>query len=238
MKELPIKTAVGSLVANDPGLARVFEELRIDYCCHGDVPLSTACEQRDLDPEEVVRLLNRSEGVPPDTRNWAVAPLSELCDHIEQTHHAYLRKEFPRLQQLIEKVTAAHARRHPELSDVKTVFDSLQAELMPHMMKEEQILFPAIRQLEVASEPLRLPFGTVRNPIRMMEHEHDAAGEALAKLHDLTNGYQIPRDNCNSYAAMIKVFTELERDLHKHIHKENNILFPRAQEQEARLTQS
>ena len=228
MPELDMNTPVGTLVANDPSLARVFEELRIDYCCHGHTSLATACEQRHLDPDQVLRRLEQSEGAPPDTRNWAAAPLTELCDHIEQTHHAYLRRELPRLEQLTAKVADVHGSRHPELDQVKAVFDELPAELLPHMMKEEQILFPAIRQLEVASQPLSLPFGTVQNPIRMMEQEHDAAGSALSRLHELTNGYQIPRDACNTYCAMLQGLDALELDLHQHIHKENNMLFPRA----------
>ena len=103
MPERDMNTPVGTLVANDPSLARVFEELRIDYCCHGSVSLAQACEQRQLDPEQVLRRINQSEGAPPDTRNWAAAPLTELCDHIEQTHHAFLRKELPRLEELTAK---------------------------------------------------------------------------------------------------------------------------------------
>jgi regulator of cell morphogenesis and NO signaling len=235
MASITLSTPVGELVAGHPELFRVFEELKIDYCCHGERRLEDACQQRELDPNQVLEILNRSEGPPPDTRNWAVAPLTELCDHIEQTHHEYLRKELPHLDQLTTTVEETHGRRHPELQEVKSVFQDLQAELVPHMMKEEQILFPAIRQLEAASEPLTLPFGTVKNPIRMMEHEHDVVGETLGRLYTLTGGYQIPRDACNTYCAMLQGLHELQLDLHQHIHKENNILFPRARAQEAAL---
>ena len=236
MTTIDLSTPVGELVAGNPELVRVFEELKIDYCCQGNRRLEDACEQRKLDPHHVLRILNDSEGPPPDTRNWAAAPLSELCDHIEQTHHAYLRRELPRLALLIAKVAEVHGRRHLELQKVTSVFEELQDELIPHMMKEEQILFPAIRQLEAASQPLVLPFGTVQNPIRMMEHEHDVAGNALDRLHKLTNGYQIPRDACNTYCAMLQGLHELQLDLHQHIHKENNILFPRAAAQETALS--
>lgn len=236
MLEVDRNTPVGTLVAKDPSYARVFEELQIDYCCHGSTPLATACEQRQLDPEQVLRRLQGSGGSPPNTRNWAAAPLTELCDHIEQTHHAYLRKELPRLEQLIAKVAEVHGTRHPELRRVQAVFQELQAELVPHMMKEEQILFPAICRLEAASQPLSLPFGTVENPIRMMEHEHDVAGNALSRLREITNSYQIPRDACNSYCAMLQGLHDLELDLHLHIHKENNILFLRAKAREMELS--
>ncbi len=235
MPQIALDQTVGELVAKAPELARLFEELQIDYCCHGNTRLGDACRQKSLDPAQVLEIIDQSEGTAPDARNWVVATLTELCDHIEQTHHAYLRKELPRLEGLIAKVTAVHGNHHLELSDVKTVFQAVQCELMPHMMKEEQILFPAIRALERASQPLNLPFGTVQNPIRMMEHEHDAVGDAIAKLHQLTNGYRIPEDACNSYCAMLQGLHDLEVDLHQHIHKENNILFPRAKQQEAAL---
>ncbi len=235
MPEIDLNLPVGTLVANDPSLVRLFEELRIDYCCHGSVSLAAACQERQLDPQQVLQRLNGAEGSSPDIRNWAVASLIELCDHIEQTHHAYLRKELPRLEQLAAKVAEVHGSRHPELHQVRVVFQQLQAELIPHMMKEEQILFPAIRQLEVASQPINLPFGSVQNPIQMMEHEHDVAGHALGKLHELTSGYRIPLDACNTYGALLQGLHALELDLHQHIHKENNILFPKAKTQEATL---
>jgi len=228
MSQFHLTSPVGEIVAERPELSRVFEDLQIDFCCHGAISLGDACQQRQLDPQEVVAKLE-FQGVPAvENRDWSTASLTELCDHIEATHHAYLRQELPRLEQLIEKVVEAHADRHPKLRELRAAFLALQAELLPHMMKEEQILFPAIRQLEAASQPVSLPFGTVQNPIRMMEHEHDAAGTALCQLHNLTGGYQAPADACNAYRAMIDGLQSLEIDLHLHIHKENNILFPRS----------
>ncbi len=224
---------VGELVAEHPDWLRVFEELQIDYCCHGENTLHEACQQQDLDPGEVLAKLAPQEAVASDQRDWRTAPLSELCDHIEQTHHAYLRTELPRLESLVAKTNEVHGERHPELQGVERSFRGLQAELIPHMMKEEQILFPAIRQLETASQPLNLPFGSVQNPIRMMESEHDTAGNLLRHLRLLTNDYTAPASACNTYRAMLDGLRELELDLHEHIHKENNILFPRAAKLEA-----
>lgn len=154
--------------------------------------------------------------------------LTELCDHIEQTHHAYLKQELPRLTEMVAKVVDAHGESHPELVTVKEVFATLKAELEPHMFKEEQVLFPAFRQLEQSADDPSFPFGTVANPIRMMEQEHDDAGYALSRLHALTRDYQVPQEACNTYRAMLAGLRQLERDMHRHVHKENSILFPRA----------
>jgi len=233
MSQIILDRPVGELVAECPAWSRVFEELQIDYCCHGSVTLQEACQRQDLDPNEVLTKLAPPAAPAADRRDWLAAPLSELCDHIEQTHHAYLRTELPRLELLIAKVAEVHGEQHAELLGVKCVFRGLQAELMPHMMKEEQVLFPAIRQLEAASQPLKFPFGTVQNPIRMMEHEHDTAGNSLRQLRSLTNDYNAPEGACNTYRAMLDGLCALELDLHEHIHKENNILFPRAARLEA-----
>ena len=233
MSQTILNRSVGELVAECPARSQVFEELQIDYCCHGGISLQEACQQQDLDPGEVLVRLAPQEVLASDVRDWLTAPLCELCDHIERTHHAYLRTELPRLALLIAKVAEVHGDRHAELHDVKRIFHGLQDELMPHMMKEEHILFPAIRRLELASHPLNLPFGTVQNPIRMMEREHDAVGNLLRHLRSLTNDFTAPEGACNTYRAMLDGLRELELDLHEHIHKENNILFPRAAKLEA-----
>jgi regulator of cell morphogenesis and NO signaling len=235
MSQIDLSSSVGVIVTQHPELSRVFEDLQIDYCCHGGISLNDACQQRQLDPQKVVEKLETHGVAAKENRDWSTASLTDLCDHIEATHHAFLRQELPRLEKMIEKVADAHADRHPELRSVGVAFQALQAELMPHMMKEEQILFPAIRQLEAATQPVSLPFGTVQNPIRMMEHEHDIAGTVLSQLHDLTGGYQIPKDACNTYRAMIDGLENLALDLHEHIHKENNILFPRSKVCEEKL---
>jgi regulator of cell morphogenesis and NO signaling len=161
--------------------------------------------------------------------------MTELADHIEQTHHAYLREELPRLTGLVGKIREVHGERHPKLVEVQRVFLGLRDELMMHMMKEEQVLFPMIRQMEASDNEPSFDCGSVDNPIRVMEHEHDNAGNALARLNELTGGYLPPADACNTYRATLSGLQELELDLHLHIHKENNILFPRASEREKLL---
>lgn len=236
MSTLNSESTVAQWVTERPQTADIFEELKVDYCCGGAVPLSEACQARQLNTSTVLSRLDEagSRGDPEQLENWQDSRLGELCDHIEATHHAYLRSVLPRLTERIDKVVNAHGASHPELRELQQAFSALRAELEPHMMKEEQILFPAIRQLEEASMRPQFPFGEVANPIRMMEHEHEVAGKALAQIRALTNDFQPPDDACNTYRLMLDSLQTLERDLHQHIHKENNILFPRSQQLEAK----
>jgi len=230
MSDLNLDTSVGRWVAERPETSRVFEALQIDYCCAGNKPLSEACIERRLDPQQVLSQLCRTseETVSEPAERWLEASLSALCDHVERTHHAYLKTELPRLGAMIAKVVAAHGATHPEMTEVRQAFLALQAELVPHMFNEEQILFPAIRHLDRADGPIAFPFGTIANPIRMMEHEHDNAGDALARIRRATVDFRVPADACNTYRALLDGLHTLERDMHQHVHKENSILFPRA----------
>lgn len=234
MSKIDQPVTVGEWVAQHPQSARVFEEYQIDYCCGGSRPLAQVCTANGLDADQIAsRLLTtivQPQEAPPIL--WKDRLLGELCDHIEATHHAYLKRELPRLSAIVEKVAKVHGPAHPELLDLRLVYEELRAELEPHMIKEERILFPAIRQLEQSTNQPGFPFGTIANPIRMMEHEHDIAGHALKRIRSLTNNYQVPGDACNTWRVMLDGLEYLERDLHQHIHKENNILFPRASERE------
>lgn len=233
MAQVNLNSSVGNWVAAHPQTSRVFESLQIEYCCGGGISLEQACWDRGLNPQQVVQQLEQAvDEDEQTTENWLSAPLAELCDHIEQTHHAYLKEELPRLTEMVAKVVAAHGEGHPELAAVQEVFASLRAELEPHMFKEERVLFPAIRQLEQSADNPSFPFGAVANPIRTMEQEHDDAGSALSRIHALTHDYQAPEDACNTYRAMLARLRQLERDMHQHVHKENSILFPKAIELE------
>lgn len=227
--KLDSNSTVGEWVVDRPSRSRLFEKLGIDYCCGGKQPLAQACEAKGLDTEKVIEaLIREGEVADPSQPDWSQAPLSELCDHIVATHHAYLNTELPRLQAIVTKVASVHGERHPEMADVRGVFENLKAELESHMDKEEQVLFPMVRQLERATERPTFHCGSLANPIRVMEHEHDGAGNALAALRQLTKDYSTPEDACNTWRAMADGLRQLEEDLHIHIHKENNILFPRA----------
>ena len=232
-------TPVGSIVADRIGRARVFEHLGIDYCCHGATPLEKACVERSLDLGHVLAEIAESDlrGAKEDVDrvDYSAMSASNLADHIVSTHHVYLRQELPRLAGLIDKVVAAHSGKHPELFDLRRTFAELHQELESHLMKEERVLFPLVKQLEAALEPFSIHCGTVENPIRVMEHEHDSAGSALQRIRELTSNYQAPADGCASFTALYDGLSCLESDLHLHIHKENNILFPKAAALESAL---
>jgi len=227
---LNLNRTVGELVAERPGRARVFEEYGIDYCCGGKTPFEQACRERELDPDTIGAELTQADSTqsPPDEPRWTRVSLTELCDHIESTHHAFMHREMPRLETMAEKVVAAHGEKYPATKALLHVFLALRAEIDYHLMKEERILFPMIRQLEASNATPQFHCGSLSNPISVMEHEHDTAGGALRKLRELTNDYTPPPDACNTWRALLDGLQALEADLHQHIHKENNILFPRA----------
>jgi regulator of cell morphogenesis and NO signaling len=238
MNVFTVDRTVGELVAERPSRSRVFERLGIDYCCGGKKPLARACAEKGLSPEEVVEQLRSSddEAASRSERNWGEASMTELVDHIEEVHHAYLRSELPRLRFLTGKVRNAHGGRHPKLADVERTFSNLEAELVSHMQKEEQVLFPLIRRLETSAVAVEFHCGSIGNPISAMEREHDEAARGLETLRSLTDGYAPPVDACNTYRAMLDGLRDLETDLHRHIHKENNVLFPKALGREGELS--
>ena len=220
---------VGELVVERPSRARLFEKLGIDYCCGGKKPLQQACHERDLDCSSVISELEGEQAsAAASQRNWASASLSDLCDHVEQAHHQYLKQELPRLEFLTTKVATRHGDKRPALVEVRHVFAGLKAEMGLHMMKEERVLFPLCRQLDTADQLSPMHCGSVANPIEAMIREHEHTGEALAQLRALTNNYSCPADACNTYRALFDSLAHLETDMHEHVHKENNILFPRA----------
>jgi regulator of cell morphogenesis and NO signaling len=238
MNEPEIQTTVGQMVVERPQRSRVFDRLHINYCCGGKRTLEEACAKRGLDLEAVLGELEAFDAeaeAQPDGVRPANLTMTELADDIEQTHHAFLREELPRLGGLVKKVSAVHGQAHPWLTGLTLAYAELVAELEPHMLKEEQILFPMIRELDQAATAPSFHCGSVGNPIRMMEMEHQNAGAALDRMREMTTDYEIPEDACNSFRAMLSGLEHLEADLHLHIHKENEILFPKASEMEARL---
>ncbi len=227
---------VGLLVAEDPRRAGVFENFAIDYCCGGKRTFAEACENAGVSLAQVKSALSKLPELRGDDEpSWLEADLKELAVHIENTHHAYLKRELPRLLLLSQKVAKVHGSKDERLLAVRDVFATLKEELEAHTLKEERVLFPYICALASARSPVPVPFGTVANPVRCMEAEHDEAGNALAKLRDLTDSFQAPASACASWTAMLAGFAALEQDLHRHIHKENSVLFPRAIAAEAAL---
>jgi regulator of cell morphogenesis and NO signaling len=228
---------VGQLVADRPGRARVFERLGIDYCCGGRTPLADACAARGLDVREILRELDDTGASDPgpESVDWRHATMSELVGHIEGTHHAYLRRELPRLAGLMGRVVRAHRTRHPELLELRDTFDDLRRELEAHILAEEAVLFPALRRLDTAMATEDFHRERVHDPIALMEFDHEEAGADLARMRALTDGFTPPADGCPTYRALLAGLAELESDLHRHVHEENNILFSRALATEAML---
>ncbi len=236
MSTVDTSTTVADLVKEAPGRSRVFEDFGIDYCCGGKKPLREACRERAISTDEVVRALEAAEVDGAAEKDWSREPLEALIDHIVGTHHGFLREELPRLHTMLEKVNKAHGKGHPELERMLAVYDSLQHDLLEHMRKEEEILFPAVRQLDRAAEPPAFPFGSLATPIEAMEAEHDGSGDALSRLRELSGGFTPPADACPTYIAMLEGLRRLEEDIHRHVHKENHILFPGALEAEREKT--
>lgn len=238
-----ISRPVRELAVEHPATTRVLESFGIDYCCGGGQSLEAACKAANLSVSQVAQSVESaiSGTAQPDT-NWKTAPISALSRHIVNKHHEYVKSEVPRLERLIAKVVAAHGSRHPELAEIQEIFQGAGQELNHHMMKEERMLFPYIESLDAAREfgqsAPHSPFGTVRNPIQMMMMEHDAAGDDLRRIRDLSSGYTPPPDACPSYQTLYRALAEFEADLHQHVHLENNILFPRAIDVETELTRA
>ena len=239
---MSVRTAktVREVALEFPEATQVLERLGIDYCCGGNKSLEEACASRNLSVDEVLGELASAERRSATTQkvgNWQAEPLADLIAHINGTHHKYTRDEIARLGPLLEKVCSVHGKNHLELLAIRACFQGLAEELSAHMMKEEMVLFPYITRMEEAViEKARIlppPFGTVRNPVSMMVHEHDSAGSALRALREISHGYSAPPDACVSFQALYKALEDLEADLHQHIHLENNILFPRAIEMES-----
>jgi regulator of cell morphogenesis and NO signaling len=226
---------VRELALENPAATRVFEKLGIDYCCGGNKSLEEACCAASLQMGDVLNSLESAEQsaqAAKDDTDWQNEPLADLISHIKNTHHKYTREEITRLGPLFDKVWSVHGTNHPELPRIREIFRGLAQELTMHMMKEEMVLFPYIERMEEAviqKEPvLPPPFGSVQNPVSMMEHEHDSAGNALRAMREASSGYSAPPEACISYQTLYKALAEFETDLHQHIHLENNILFPRA----------
>ena len=232
---------VREVTAQVPESTRIFEKLKIDYCCGGGRPLVEACDSAGVKVDSVIEMLtdlSQSGTSESGAVDFQTLSLTELVTHIVETHHIFTRSEMDRIEALSAKVINAHSANHPELLKVANLFQRLCADLKPHMFKEEQVLFPYIvgmEQAEAKGQPFPFaPFGTVRNPVWMMTKEHDSAGEILRELRLVTADYKVPPDACMSYQTLYRALEGFEKDLHQHIHLENNVLFPKAVELESR----
>lgn len=235
-------TSIRDLVTADFRAAAVFQKHGIDFCCQGARPIGRACDEAGLDVARVLDDLRAATSTAaagaPRYGSWDVATLTT---YITGNHHAFVREAIPALLTHTAKVARVHGERHPETEQVARLFAEVAAEMQSHMQKEEQVLFPYLDALSRADKegvPPRAPFGTVANPIRVMELEHDAAGSLMAQIRELTSGYTPPADACTTYRVAYQELEAFETDLHTHVHLENNILFPKALRIEAALLQA
>lgn len=220
------------MVAEDFRTAAVFKRHGIDFCCKGGRTIEEACSNKKLPPEKIyeeLEALPKNEGASIDFNSW---PLDLLTDYIEKTHHRYVEEKTPVLQAFLDKLCKVHGERHPELFEINTLFNESAHDLAAHMKKEELILFPFVRNMmkaKISGGSLQQPvFGTVENPVHMMQHDHTVEGDRFRKIAEITDEYLPPADACNTYKVAFAMLQDFENDLHKHIHLENNILFPKA----------
>jgi regulator of cell morphogenesis and NO signaling len=228
MKTLTLETTVGELVRSAPIRARVFEKLGVDYCCGGKKPLGEVCQAKGLDGATVLAMLEAIDGEASAGLVDADAMgLAKLCDHIEAVHHDYLREELPRLDFMTRKVAAVHGAEEPRLVEIREVFEPFARELLAHMEDEEKSAFPRIRRMD-ATGGSAAEREELKIVLRQLEQEHENAGDALARFRALTDGFTPPEWACNTYRALFDALGRLEANMHQHVHKENNVLFPRA----------
>ena len=229
---------VREIAIENPATVRIFESLGIDYCCGGRRSLGEACDRARVSLPQALELIAKADPRNGSTEkdHWADASLADLIRQIVNRHHSFVRQEVARLEALCQKVVGRHGEAHPELASIQALFGALGQELFAHMMKEEHILFPYLERMEAAvpnNEPFPAScFGTIQMPIARMLADHDDAGELTAKIRSLANDFLAPEGACPSYLGLFHGLEEFERDLHRHIHLENNILFPRAVEME------
>lgn len=228
-----LKSSIGEIVARDYRTATVFKKHGIDFCCQGKRTVEEVCNEKQLNPEilqaDVEKVIDERLNLTEDYASWS---LDALVDYIEQKHHTYVRERIPDIMVFLEKVVRVHGKAHPELLEIERVFKEVDHNLTSHMMKEEKILFPYIRQLvRYSQEGLllqQMPFGSVSNPIQMMMYEHSIEGDHMKQISELSNDFNPPQDACNTYKATFALLKEFQDDLFLHIHLENNIAFPKA----------
>ncbi|MGA8854830.1 MAG: iron-sulfur cluster repair di-iron protein [Christiangramia sp.] len=235
-----IEKPIGQIVAEDYRAAQIFKNHKIDFCCQGNRSIQEAADKKKIDAQVLIKEIEAIQQAENEDvivyKSW---PLDLLADYIEKKHHRYVEEKIPILKAYLEKLCRVHGERHPELLEITAHFNKSAGELASHMKKEEIILFPAVRKMVEAKQTgtqLEKPhFGTVQNPIQMMMMEHENEGERFRLIDELSNNYTPPEDACNTYRVTYALLQEFENDLHRHIHLENNILFPKAAELEKEL---
>lgn len=224
--------SVSKFVTDNYKTAEVFKKYGIDFCCGGRISLGEACDKAGVEVETVQKDLANAVKEKSQEKDFDNMPLDELIDYILSVHHSYVAENLPLLKEYTAKIAEVHYDTNPELKDIYGIFFGVAEELEQHMLKEEQILFPFVKNMVNPGKYAEAggcgSFGTVQSPIAMMEHEHENAGAAFKKIRELSDDFDYPPHACNTYIVTFKKLEEFEADLHKHIHLENNILFPKA----------
>lgn len=223
---------IGDIVAKDFRTAAIFKKNQIDFCCRGGRTIEDACADKNINPQAIYDEIENLNIKQDNTIDFNAFPLDLLADYVEKTHHRYVEEKTPVLLTFLDKIRKVHGEHHPELFEVYELFEASSRDLAAHLKKEELILFPFIRKMikaKISGEKLEQPhFGTVENPVNMMKEEHTVEGDRMRKIAELTNEFQPPADACNTYQVAFAMLQDFENDLHKHIHLENNILFPKS----------
>jgi len=233
MEEKGYDRTVGEIVAEDYRTAKVFERYGIDFCCGGKVGISEACREKSVDPAAIISEIEAVKNEPLErSQNYAAWELPFLSDYIINTHHGYLNENTGQIAVYANKIAEVHGAHHPEVVEIAGIFARIATDMAAHLREEEEVLFPAIKRIAAARKAGSLPDAgdveTLRASLKKLNQEHDAIGDAVHTIRDLSRGYAIPDDVCNTFVVTYRKLKEFEDDLHKHVHLENNILFPKA----------
>jgi regulator of cell morphogenesis and NO signaling len=226
-------TTVGAIVAENFRTARVFEAHGIDFCCGGKSPLAGICREKGLELATLQQEIAEARSAPVErSHNYSAWALPFLADYIVNTHHAYLNENTAQIAVYAQKIAGVHGAHHPEVIEIAAIFDQIATDMAAHLREEEEVLFPAIKRIDAAriagNPPAALDVETIRASLVKLDHEHQEIGDAVHRIRHLANGYALPDDVCNTFAVTYQKLREFEDDLHKHVHLENNILFPKA----------
>lgn len=232
-EKFPTETTVGAIVAADFRTAGVFERHGIDFCCGGKVSLADICREKGLDPATLQEELAAIQSAPLErSSNYDAWSLSFLADYIVNTHHVYLNENTAQIAAYAEKIAGVHGSHHPEVIEIAAIFARIATDMADHLREEEEVLFPAIRRIEAAvkagTPAQAADLDAIGKSLVTLDREHEAIGDAVHSIRHLASGYVIPGDVCNTFAVTYRKLKEFEDDLHKHVHLENNILFPKA----------
>ena len=233
------QSLIGDIVAHNYKTASVFKRYNLDFCCNGNRALYSVCHESNIRFEKLVQELNDCLDEQEKTQDYQSWNIATLSDYIYDNHHRYVEKMIPQIKEHLSKIKQVHGKKHPELLEIEAIFNQAADDLVLHMKKEEFTLFPYFKKLEQArdvDQSVTSPqFKKLDQPIAVMHQEHDMEGKAFEKIADLSNNYTLPKDACNTYRVAFAMLQDFEKDLHKHIHLENNILFKKAIALEAEM---